>query len=99
MTLGTEHERVARRRAHHRVALSLADGELRLGNYDATGPGGGPGALLAQTASFTPVVGWNMPNVTAPVSLPAGQYWLAYFPSSSNLQFATNLSIGSVWAT
>jgi hypothetical protein len=75
--------------------VSLADGELRLGIYDATGPGGGPGALIAQTRSFTPVVGWNTKNVIAPVSLPAGNYWLAYLPSSSNLQFAANFYIGS----
>jgi hypothetical protein len=29
------------------------------------------------------------------VSLPAGAYWLAYFPSSSSLSFSTNFSIGS----
>ena len=78
--------------------VNLADGELRLGIYDATGPAGGPGALMAQTASFTPVVGWNTQNVIAPVSLPAGKYWLAYFPSSSNLHFATKFSFGSFWA-
>jgi hypothetical protein len=78
--------------------VNLADGNLRLGIYDATGPGGGPGALKAQTDSFTPAVGWNTQNVITPVSLPAGQYWLAYFPSSSNLQFAANFSIGSFWA-
>jgi hypothetical protein len=75
--------------------VNLADGELRLGIYDATGPGGGPGTLMAQTASFTPVVGWNTQNVITPVSLPAGQYWLAYFPSSSSLQFAANFYSGS----
>ena len=50
---------------------------------------------MAQTASFTPVVGWSTQNVIAPVSLPAGKYWLAYFPSSSYLQFAATWSIGS----
>ena len=74
--------------------VDLADGNLRLGIYDATGPGGGPGALMAQTASFTPVVGWNTQNVITPVSLPAGKYWLAYFPSSPSLQFAANFGIG-----
>ena len=75
--------------------VTAASGNLRLGVYDATGAGGGPGTLKAQTNAFTPVVGWNTANVIAPVSLPAGSYWLAYFPSSSSLNFATNFSIGS----
>jgi len=70
-------------------------GNLRLGIYDATGPNGGPGALKAQTASFTPAAGWNTRSVTTPVSLPPGKYWLAYFPSSSALQFPANFSVGS----
>jgi hypothetical protein len=65
--------------------VSGAGGELRLGLYaDA---GGAPGALQAQTASFTPVVGWNTQNVLTPVSLPAGTYWLAFLPQSNSLRF------------
>ena len=75
--------------------VTTASGSLRLGVYDATGPGGGPGALKAQTNAFTPVLGWNTANVITPVSLPAGDYWLAYLPSSSSLNFAANFSIGS----
>lgn len=71
-----------------------AAGDLRLGLYDASGPSGGPGKLLAQTATFTPVAGWNTQPVSSPVQVPAGNYWLAYFPSSSSLSFATNFSIG-----
>lgn len=63
------------------------DGQLRLGVYDATGPNGGPGALKAETAMFTPVAGWNTKMVLSPVLLPAGDYWLAYTPSSNNLTF------------
>jgi hypothetical protein len=74
--------------------VKTASGNLRLGIYDATGAGGGPGALKAQTNSFTPVAGWNTQNVISPASLPAGNYWLAYFPSSSSLTFAVNQSIG-----
>ena len=65
-----------------------AAGSLRLGIYDNTGPGSGPGALKAQTASITTVAGWDTANVVTPVSLPAGNYWLAYLPSSSSLTFA-----------
>ena len=75
--------------------VTTASGNLRLGIYDATGPGGGPGSLKAQTNAFTPVVGWNTANVITPALLPAGNYWLAYLPSSSSLNFATNFSIGS----
>jgi Protein of unknown function (DUF4038)/Putative collagen-binding domain of a collagenase len=67
--------------------VTTAAGKLRLGVYDSSGPGGGPGALKAQTAEITPIPGWNTANVTSPVSLPAGTYWLAYFPSDNNLAF------------
>jgi hypothetical protein len=76
--------------------VNAAGGNLRLGIYDATGPGGGPGALKAQTNAFSPVVGWNTAAVISPVALPPANYWLAYLPSSSSLNFATNFSIGSV---
>ena len=64
-----------------------AAGNLRLGIYDATGPGNGPGALKAQTGSFATVAGWNTANVVTPVSLSVGGYWLTYLPSSSSLSF------------
>jgi hypothetical protein len=66
--------------------VRTASGNLRLGVYDATGPSGGPGALKAQTASFVPTTGWNTQSVT-PVTLPAGTYWLMYFPSTNALHF------------
>jgi len=66
--------------------VTAASGKLILGIYDATGPNGGPGALKAQTNSFTPVTGWNTANVITPVSLTAGAYWLAYLPSSNALR-------------
>ena len=69
-------------------------GNLRLGIYDATGSGGSPGALKATTNSFTPTTGWNTQNVVTPVSLPAGTYWLAYFPSSNNLGFQNIIGTG-----
>jgi len=55
--------------------VSQAAGSLVLGVYDASGPGNGPGTLIAQTAGFTPVVGWNTQSV-APVTLSAGTYRL-----------------------
>jgi hypothetical protein len=70
--------------------VTTADGQLRLGVYDATGPNGRPGALKAETNAFTPTTGWNTQPVTSPVSLPAGTYWLTYHPSSSNLAFKTD---------
>jgi hypothetical protein len=70
-------------------------GQLRLGVYDASGAGGNPGRLVAQTNAFTARPGWNTVPVLSVVQLPAGKYWLAYFPSDSALSFATNFSIGS----
>ena len=67
--------------------VTAAAGNLILGIYDATGPGGGPGALKATTASFAPTKGWNTAKVKAPVSLPAGSYWLTFLPSSNALGF------------
>lgn len=75
--------------------VSNASGNLRLGIYDATGPNGGPGALKAQTNSFAAVKGWNTANVVIPVSLVAGEYWLAYLPSSNNLGFVKTNASGS----
>jgi hypothetical protein len=77
--------------------VTTASGNLRLGIYDATGPNGGPGALKAQTAAFTPVSGWNTQNVVSPVSLPAGTYWLAYLPSSSSLRFKLAMTESAKW--
>ena len=74
--------------------VTAAAGKLRLGIYNATGPGGGPGTKIAETAEITPVVGWNTANVTSQVSLPAGTYWLAYLPSSNSLGFR-NAQTGS----
>ena len=73
--------------------VTAASGSLILGIYDATGPNGGPGALKASTKSFIPRTGWNTATVVTPVSLTAGNYWLAYLPSSNGLSFVkTNAS-------
>ena len=74
--------------------VTQASGNLVLGIYDASGPNGGPGALKAQTNSFTPVVGWNTTNVITPVPLPAGTYWLAYLASSDSLAFMKGQTSG-----
>jgi hypothetical protein len=74
-----------------------ADGELRLGLYDATGPNGGPGVLQAQANSFTPVAGWNTVSAVTSVVLPAGNYWLAYMPSSNGLGFVKQNNSGSCY--
>ncbi|MGQ0506537.1 MAG: hypothetical protein ACT4TC_14585 [Myxococcaceae bacterium] len=72
--------------------VATAAGSVRLGIYDATGQSGEPGLLRAQTASFNPNNGWNTVNVTAPVLLPAGTYWLAHLLSSSNLEYRQDRS-------
>jgi hypothetical protein len=82
------------RKLHFYVAQ--AAGKLRLGIYDATGPANGPGAKKAETAEFDPAVGWQAVDVLAPVALPAGKYWLAYAPSSSDLHFNRDGNAGSI---
>src|SRR5262249_40834985 len=68
--------------------VTTAAGQLRMGVYDATGPGGIPGAEIAETAVITPALGWNTTNVTSPRSLQPGTYWLVYWPSSGGLHIA-----------
>jgi Domain of unknown function (DUF4082) len=76
--------------------VTTAGGNLILGIYDDSGPSAGPGLLLAQTASFTPVSNqWNTQGVLKPVMLPAGNYWLAYLPSSNALSFVKQNNSGS----
>jgi hypothetical protein len=65
--------------------VANAVGKLRLGIYDSTGANGRPGHKLAESAEITPTVGWNTVSV-APVSLPAGIYWLAHAPSAQTQQ-------------
>ena len=75
--------------------VTQAAGNLILGIYDATGPRGGPGKLLAVTGSFATTDGWNTAKVVRPVTLAAGNYWLAYLPSSGNLSFLKQNDSGS----
>jgi len=75
--------------------VTAADGELVLGIYDATGPSGGPGTLVAQTAAFIPEVGWNVAATTTTPTLAAGNYWLAYLPSSDALSFVKQNNSGN----
>lgn len=65
--------------------VATAAGQLRLGVYDSTGPGGGPGNKLAETAEITPGVGWNTVPVVSQVSLPAGTYWLAWLENNNGM--------------
>jgi hypothetical protein len=77
--------------------VTNAAGNLILGIYDATGASGGPGNLKAVTRSFKTVMGWNTVNVTNPVSLAAGKYWLAYLPNNNNLSFVKQNDSGNCW--
>ena len=72
--------------------VTEAWGQLRLGVYDASGPGGGPGLKIAETDAFTAEDGWNTRAVTTPVLLEAGTYWLAYAPSRNRLAFRKELT-------
>jgi hypothetical protein len=63
---------------------------LILGVYDSTGTNGGPGKLLAHTASFVPVSGWNTQPVTSSVSLPAGNYWLSVVTNNYTTFYSGN---------
>jgi hypothetical protein len=75
--------------------VTSATGRLRLGLYSNSGSS--PQTLLAQTAEFTPVTGWNTQNVITPAQLPAGTYWLAYLPESSDLHFRMSSTGTARW--
>jgi hypothetical protein len=50
-----------------------------LGLYDASGPGGGPGKLLATTGNYNEFGSmWNTIQVQNPVSVSPGTYWIAF---------------------
>ncbi len=70
--------------------ITSAVGRLRLGIYDHVA--GVPGTLKAQTAEFSPTIGWNTQNVLTPTQLTAGTYWLAYLPESNDLHFRVAFS-------
>jgi hypothetical protein len=70
--------------------VTIPAGRLRLGIYNDSG--GKPQTLKAQTAEFTPVIGWNTQAVLSPIYLTAGTYWLAYLPESNNLHFRAALN-------
>jgi hypothetical protein len=75
--------------------VARAAGNLRLGIYDASGWAGHPGSKKAETPSFKPTIGWNTVNVISPVSLAAGNYWLAYLSNNNNLHFVRGASGGA----
>lgn len=78
--------------------VRVIGGQLYLGIY--TDVSGRPGNLLATTAAFTPILGWNTAPVLTPVALAPGNYWLAYHPSSSALGFWKNaVGQGNVFLT
>jgi hypothetical protein len=72
------------------IYVSVAVGRLRLGLYDNLGTSGGPGAKLAETPEVNALSGWNTANVTVPVLLRKGGYWLAFTPSSDALRLAAD---------
>lgn len=67
------------------IYINNTGGNLILGVYDSSGASGSPGHLLAMTASFVPVTGWNTQPVVSPVALSAGTYWLTFLASSNTL--------------
>ena len=58
------------------IYFKAVSGYVRLSIYDDKG--NYPGTLRAQTAQFAPTAGWNTQNVTVPVTLSTGTYWLIW---------------------
>jgi hypothetical protein len=80
--------------------VSVPAGSLVLGLYRDNG--GYPGALVATTAQFVPIVefvpivGWNTQPVAAPILCPVGTYWLAYLPNNNALGFRNDGTLNGV---
>ena len=64
---------------------SGAAGSMHLAVYSDNN--GQPDKLLAKTADFTVVNGWNTQPVVTPVALQTGTYWLAYEHTDPGVQF------------
>lgn len=65
--------------------------------YDATGSGGTPGNLLATTTTFSVTqTGWLTENVTTPVLLTAGTYWLMSNNNDNDIGYQVNDINGTV---
>lgn len=58
----------------HVKSVGSPAGFLTMAVYDSAGTE--PGDLRATTRSITAAAGWNTADVTTPVLLPAGDYWL-----------------------
>jgi hypothetical protein len=69
-------------------------GNLLLGIY-SNGPNNNPAKLMAATAPFATVAGWNIQPVITHVTLAAGTYWLVYLPSSNLLSFEKQNNSGA----
>ncbi len=74
--------------------VGTASGRLRLGVYNNAS--GRPGTLMAQTAEFTPTVGWNTQNVITPAHLTAGTYWLVFLAENNSLHMRVQQT-GTAW--
>jgi hypothetical protein len=68
------------------IYFRAVSGRSRLSIY--TDSNNYPGTLKAQTAEFTPSVGWNTQAVTQPVSLSAGSYWLIWQTDNNSIGVA-----------
>ena len=77
--------------------VTTASGQLNMGVYSPNGPNGGPGSLLATTATATAVTGWNTLMTSTHPVLQSGTYWLAYYPSSNTLAFRKQNNSGNCW--
>ena len=78
--------------------VTKAAGWLKLGVYDASGAGGGPGKLVGGTSAFTPQTGWNTVRVAYLVLMTPGVYWIVHWPSSNDLAFAKTMSRGTAYS-
>ena len=69
------------------INVATAVGQMRLGVYDSAYH------LLAQTAVFTPVSGWNT-QLLNNVQVGAGTYWLAWFASDNAMSNPIQVGVG-----
>lgn len=86
-----------------RASLSgVPTGNIDMGIYDATAANGAPNNLLGHTGAIAAATGLFTQNLLANVTLPPGQYWLAFLDTvADSVQFrsTTQGGMGPIYRT
>ncbi len=71
-------------------------GQVDMGIYDATGTNNGPGNLLGHTGANTAAAAVFTKSLTANLTLPPGQYWLAILDTVADTIMSRSVNTGGM---